>query len=126
MLNSWCVFKGFLVALHWKTVGGMWDGSSVLCGANLYSRNNTQESSRGIYSNSSEYLIFLSSYKYSDPHTLDGLRCGLSDCRIFRWSLESIVLVYVNNRVIIENLMKCQRGTTQSRSSLELLYSTVL
>ena len=49
-----------------------------------------------------EYLIFFPSYKYSDPHTLDVLHCGLSDCRIFGWSLESIVLV----SVIIENLMK--------------------
>ena len=32
MLNAGCVFEGCLVALHWKTVGGMWDGSSVICG----------------------------------------------------------------------------------------------
>lgn len=32
MLNAGCVFEGCLVALHWKTVAGMWDGSSVLCG----------------------------------------------------------------------------------------------
>nr|XP_048324900.1 sugar transporter ERD6-like 5 isoform X1 [Ziziphus jujuba var. spinosa]XP_048324901.1 sugar transporter ERD6-like 5 isoform X1 [Ziziphus jujuba var. spinosa]XP_048324902.1 sugar transporter ERD6-like 5 isoform X1 [Ziziphus jujuba var. spinosa] len=45
--------KGLLVAQPWKTFGRMWDGASFLCGTCIHSRNNTQESSRRIYSSSS-------------------------------------------------------------------------